>query len=272
MGKYLSISVAILNSVRVLERCHGKGKKYLQANSMPKSSSDKNWYHQKRWIISTLAFFPPMGIFLLSRSNWPQWVKVSGSVLSGLFLLSVLTGEPDKAGSASNTSTPAKAESIEPANVPDRAQSVSAQPPEAYQKAIGAASSATEIVSIAEFSEEWDRAAQVWQGAIDLLSEIPVNSSYYSLSQSKIAEYQGNYDDAVRQVAMLTAAEMAVEQQAVAEREPEPVPISIASGSSYASGTCKDLQASGVGSDFTPGDANYTSARDRDNDGAACES
>lgn len=37
-------------------------------------------------------------------------------------------------------------------------------------------------------------------------------------------------------------------------------------------GTCKELKESGVGSDFTSGDANYTSARDRDNDGVACES
>ncbi len=29
---------------------------------------------------------------------------------------------------------------------------------------------------------------------------------------------------------------------------------------SYVSGTCKELKASGAGSDFTPGDANYTSA------------
>jgi hypothetical protein len=40
----------------------------------------------------------------------------------------------------------------------------------------------------------------------------------------------------------------------------------------YVSGTCKDLRASGVGSNFTPGDANYTPERDRDEDGVACES
>lgn len=40
----------------------------------------------------------------------------------------------------------------------------------------------------------------------------------------------------------------------------------------YVSGTCKDLKASGVGSNFRPGDANYTSERDRDDDGVACES
>ncbi|PZO45768.1 MAG: calcium-binding protein, partial [Phormidesmis priestleyi] len=35
---------------------------------------------------------------------------------------------------------------------------------------------------------------------------------------------------------------------------------------------CKELAASGVGSDFSPGDANYTPERDRDDDGIACES
>ncbi len=34
----------------------------------------------------------------------------------------------------------------------------------------------------------------------------------------------------------------------------------------YMSGICKELKANGVGSDCTPGDANYTSARDRDFD------
>lgn len=43
-------------------------------------------------------------------------------------------------------------------------------------------------------------------------------------------------------------------------------------GSSYMAGTCKELKVSGVGSNFRLGDANYTSARDQDSDGIACES
>lgn len=38
----------------------------------------------------------------------------------------------------------------------------------------------------------------------------------------------------------------------------------------YISGTCKYLRSQGL-SHFTRGDANYTSKRDRDNDGIACE-
>lgn len=48
--------------------------------------------------------------------------------------------------------------------------------------------------------------------------------------------------------------------------EPEPVNT----GASYVSGSCKDLKARGLGP-FFPGDANYTSKRDRDKDGIACE-
>jgi hypothetical protein len=42
------------------------------------------------------------------------------------------------------------------------------------------------------------------------------------------------------------------------------------SGSGYVSGTCKALRRMGL-SRFTPGDPNYTSTRDRDGDGIACE-
>lgn len=42
------------------------------------------------------------------------------------------------------------------------------------------------------------------------------------------------------------------------------------SGGGYVSGSCKDLNAQGLGN-FRPGDPNYTASRDRDNDGIACE-
>ena len=42
------------------------------------------------------------------------------------------------------------------------------------------------------------------------------------------------------------------------------------SGQGYISGTCSDLRRLGL-SNFRPGDPNYTSSRDRDGDGVACE-
>ena len=42
------------------------------------------------------------------------------------------------------------------------------------------------------------------------------------------------------------------------------------SGRGYVAGSCKYLRSLGL-SRFTPGDANSTSRRDRDNDGVACE-
>jgi hypothetical protein len=47
-------------------------------------------------------------------------------------------------------------------------------------------------------------------------------------------------------------------------------PQSSDAGSGYVAGTCKALRQMGL-SRFTPGDPNYTSARDRDHDGIACE-
>jgi Excalibur calcium-binding domain len=44
----------------------------------------------------------------------------------------------------------------------------------------------------------------------------------------------------------------------------------VPASSGYVAGTCKQLKAKGLGR-FSPGDANYTSARDRDSDGIACE-
>jgi hypothetical protein len=62
-----------------------------------------------------------------------------------------------------------------------------------------------------------------------------------------------------------------VEPESYTEPEPDVTsePVSIRMG--YVSGTCPDLKAKGLGP-FYPGDANYTSKRDGDDDGVACES
>ena len=50
-----------------------------------------------------------------------------------------------------------------------------------------------------------------------------------------------------------------------------PSPVATAQ-SDYISGTCKQLKAQGLGPFYQSGnDPNYTSARDRDRDGIACE-
>ena len=55
--------------------------------------------------------------------------------------------------------------------------------------------------------------------------------------------------------------------QPVPQETPTPAPDT----SGFVAGTCKELRAKGL-SDFRPGDPNYTSSRDRDKDGVACES
>ena len=191
------------------------------------------WYQQKRWILGSLLLFPPLGIPLLWLTRWPRVGKIGGSILSGLLLLPVLAGE-----------------SMEPKNR--------------------------------------------WEQALSSLGDIPINSSDYSQAQIKMAEYQRNYDYAIAQrtaaesaeieaLAQQQAAEQAAAQQAEqaaaqqAEQAETQQAAEIALSAvevegGYVSGTCKDLKASGVGSNFTPGDANYTQKRDRDNDGVACES
>lgn len=95
-------------------------------------------------------------------------------------------------------------------------------------------------------------------------------------------EHKRSYDYAIAQ---RDAIESAITQQQAEEQAATRQKVAVAqiaqsaaeAVGSYVNGTCKDLKASGVGSDFTPGDANYTSARDRDNDGIAndgiaCES
>lgn len=100
----------------------------------------------------------------------------------------------------------------------------------------------------------------------------------------EIAEYERNYDYAIAQktaiesataaaVAQRQAEEQAAEQRQVAAAAAAQAALSVVEAQGgYVSGTCKELKASGVGSNFRPGDANYTSARDRDDDGVACES
>ncbi len=103
------------------------------------------------------------------------------------------------------------------------------------------------------------------------LGDIPINSDDYSQAQVKIAEYERKYDYAISQKEAVETEAIA-QQQAAAQPDETIMPIVETQGDGYVSGNCKELKASGVGSNFTPGDANYTSARDRDNDGIACES
>ena len=216
---------------------------------------------------------PPLGIPLLWLSSWPKAGKISGSVLSGILLLSVLTGEASEPTTV-NASSP----NIEAPEVPARVDSA---PSPAYEDAIAEATAASTELTTAESSVDWANVARRWQNAIASLSDIPISSDNYSQAQTKIAEYERNYDYAISKKTVARSAEDATvakqqveeQQQVVVAQEAEAVmPIVEEQGGGYVGGTCKDLAASGVGSDFRPGDANYTSARDRDGDGVACES
>ncbi len=245
---------------------------------MPKGRSSRKWYQQKRWILGSLLLFPPMGIPLLWLTRWPRAIKIGGSIFSGLLLLSVLTGESSKP-SAAVIELP----EIVAATAPTQAAPATAT---AYEDAMSEATAATEDLTAAETVADWTRIARQWQRALSLLGDIPISSGDYGQAQVKIAEYERNYDYAISQQAAAESAETAqrqaeeqaaarqAEEQAAAQQAEEQAALSIVEpqGDRYVSGTCKDLKANGVGSNFTPGDANYTSARDRDSDGVACES
>ena len=56
----------------------------------------KSWY-QKNWlIISLLVLFPFAGIPLAWTSKWPKVNKIGASIVSGLWLLSIFTQQPNK--------------------------------------------------------------------------------------------------------------------------------------------------------------------------------
>ena len=229
--------------------------------------SSKKWHQQKRWILGSLLLCPPLGIPLLWLSSWPKAGKISGSVLSGILLLSVTTGEASKP-----TTVNAPSSNIEAPALVDSALSP------AYEEAIAEATSATAELTTAESPADWESIADRWQRVIASLGDIPINSDDYSQAQVKIAEYERNYEYAISQrntVEEEAAAQQQAEEQAAVQRQAEAAEAQAALSvveAGYVSGTCKELAASGVGSNFIPGDANYTSKRDRDNDGVACES
>lgn len=259
-------------NVRFLERLHCRARVAFINPPVSKHHNSRKWYQQKRWVIGSLLIFPPLGIPLLWLTRWPRASKVGGSVLSGILLLSALTSEPSEPTSVA----------VQPATVeaPDAPAQPKAEPSPAYEDAIAEATAATTELAAAESAADWKRIAERWQHAITSLGDIPLNSYDYNQAQVKIAEYERNYEYAISQrdaveaeaIAQQQAEEQAAARRQAAAAEAQAAPLVVGAGGGYVSGTCKELAASGVGSDFTPGDANYTSRRDRDNDGVACES
>ncbi len=232
---------------------------------MSKRQNSGKWYQQKRWVIGSLLLFPPLGIPLLWLTRWPRAGQIGGSVLSGILLLSVLTGEASEP--ATTTALPATVEAPE---APTPAEPPAPSP--AYQDAIAEATAATAELATAETSVDWDSIADRWQSAIVSLGDIPISSDDDSQAQVKLAEYERNYDYAIAQKTAIESAaaaavaqqqaeeQAAVQQQVAAAAEAQAALSIVEAQGGYVSGTCKELKASGVGSDFTPGDANYTSA------------
>lgn len=245
---------------------------------MTKRSNGRSWYQRKRWIIPSLLFFPPLGILLLWKSHWPHAGKISGSMLSGLILLSALSGDPNQSQTGATAIQPSASQTTKAStDLEATSEVISAEPPLAFDRAFSSATTATELLSTAESADDWKRVADNWNAAMAALSEIPNNSDYSTQANTKTEEYSRNYTyaleqiEAIEQIEAARIAEAAARQRQLEEQSIQAV-IEEPSQGGYVSGTCKDLRSRGVGSNFTPGDPNYTARRDRDQDGIACES
>ena len=180
---------------------------------MSQHDDGQKWYQQKRWIIGSLLPFPPLGIPLLWLTRWPRSGKIGGSIISGIILLLVVTGK---------SSEPTVASSEPPA-----LEAVEAPTPEvivttpAYDNAIAEATAATAETAVAVSSADWNSAADRWQRAIASLGDIPISSADYSQAQTKIAEYERNYDYAIAQRDAVESA-LVAQQQAEAQAAAAP--------------------------------------------------
>ncbi|NJR68377.1 MAG: excalibur calcium-binding domain-containing protein [Synechococcales cyanobacterium CRU_2_2] len=257
-----------------------------QYRSKPSTDSiPKKWYQQKRWIFSSLGLMPPLGIVLLWRTSWSRSSKITGTILSTLILMMAIAApEPNNSSVAEQPVTTPATEAPE-LKATKASIAPTAAPPAAYEEAIALATTATQNRATATTSDDWAEIADTWQTSINQLNEVADGDSFAADARSKQKEYQLNHEDAVVQ---MNAARVA-ENEAIAEQQRQEqeaqfaeiqreaaaalqvVPSSEASDG-YVSGSCESLRDMGVGSDFTPGDPNYTLSRDRDTDGVACES
>ena len=73
--------------------------------------NSKKWHQKKRWILSLLLLCPPLGILLLWRTAWARQIKMTGTVISSLLLLSVLSDNSVEPETHSNQRSPAPASS-----------------------------------------------------------------------------------------------------------------------------------------------------------------
>lgn len=254
-------------------------------------SAPKTKYPQKRWVIGSLGLLPPLGIALVlmaianpapEAENLPVAEQpVTTAILETPVVSQPVAEQPVKP-------TVAKAPAAPPAPQPKPAKPAPAVPPAAYKQAIALATTATQDRATATTSEDWAKIADTWQTSMNALNEISDGGSFAAQARSKQKEYQINYEFAIAQMnaALVTERKASAQQQrweqeerfaqrqreaAAAARIQAALPAAEESGG-YVSGSCSSLRARGVGSNFRPGDANYTSGRDRDGDGVACES
>lgn len=208
---------------------------------MPKRTiSVRKWYQKKRWILTSLLLLPPLGLPLLWITRWPRPIKLTGSLL-GLLLLSSYASKLSSPTyltpvlSSSDVTTQQSHPVVEPAPL------VSAQ------------LDATNLPASAPLTSapiEYDITPE-FQKFESVIPELTVDNP---------CEEADTSNDRLHCIRVDNFGDPTIE------------PEWIEYHGTYISGSCQSLRERGVGSNFVPGEANYTASRDRDGDGIACES
>lgn len=135
-----------------------------------------------------------------------------------------------------------------PANSKPKATPTSSPPlaaQDAYERALDAAYSAASLSQSAESADDWQLVISRWQEAIKLLRIVPSSSTYHTIAQSKIAQYQRN---------------ISIAQQEAAHPRPRPKAIAIVPQTAAPSGGSSPTQKTSRPSPATEQKTNTTNS------------
>jgi hypothetical protein len=140
--------------------------------------------------------------------------KITMAVLSGLAIVAgtwfgvdaylLLQPEPVIAPSLSDPAVSPDVPTVAPTTSPKTTPAQSTKPTSAndpFRKAINRATQAFILGQSAETEADWSAVASQWNQAILLLEEVPADSANYETAQTKLEEYQRNFDYAKQQEA-----------------------------------------------------------------------
>lgn len=233
---------------------------------------------------------PPL--VLPAESSRKRVAKTYGLSILFFLVLGIITLDAETPEAIAPTPTPTASIAPTPEPTPELTPTPTPEAtPSEFQLAVLSATDAADRSQSAIAPEEWQDISMLWQEASNLMGQVPQTSSFYAQAQEKTREYAANAESARQKAAELappqSVPEVPISETPIPESEtptyeeaPQPEPIATPDyqappasndGGGYVAGSCAELRSMGL-SDFRPGDPNYTSSRDRDGDGIACES